>query len=103
VKKVPGSVFTTFHFLQNLQIGPISTVLYYTFFIPGWKNLPVTNTLAYFAILYVKKSIVNTAPGTLLTTPHFLCNLQIGPISRDIIQGWKSLLLTNSLAYFAIL
>jgi len=39
----PGAMIKTLHFLHNLRMGPISYIA------SGWKGLPVTNTLAYWA------------------------------------------------------
>jgi hypothetical protein len=40
--------------------------------------------------------VVLASPGTIFTTLHFLCNLQMGPISRVLITiNWKCLPGTN--------
>ncbi len=67
----PGTVFTTLHFLRNLQMGPIGLSLHYI----RLEGLPGTNTLVYWV-----KISVNITPGTVFTTLHFLRNLQMGPI-----------------------
>ncbi len=68
--------FTTLHFLPNFRISPISpcVTLHYA-------RSPANNE--YFSLLvqfvsYKENNVLNMAPGTLLTTLHFLCNLQIG-------------------------
>ncbi len=72
----PGTVFTTLHFLRNLQMGPIGLSLHYIIL----EGLPGTNTLAY----WVKISVVNITPGTVFTALHFLRNLQMSPISFSV-------------------
>ncbi len=57
------------------------------------NSLSVTNTLAYFVSLI--------RPGVVLTTLHFLHNLQMDPISKCYITlGWRGLQGTNTLAYW---
>jgi hypothetical protein len=48
----------------------------------GWKGLPVTNTLAYWTHQKLRRKLSNgnMAQGAILTTLHFLCNLQISTI-----------------------
>jgi hypothetical protein len=45
--------------------------------------LPWTNKLAYWAhsIVTRKMKCCDMTPGAVFTTLHFLCNLQMGPIS----------------------
>jgi hypothetical protein len=48
---------------------------------------------------------VNTAPGTVLKTLHFICNLQTGPISQSVTFHiakkafeWQTLLLIGPIS-----
>ncbi len=73
------TVFTTLHFLRNLQLGPISwsVTLHYV----GDKP---SSLLGLFVGYEVNASVVNTTSRTVFTTLHFLCNLQLGPISWSV-------------------
>jgi hypothetical protein len=75
---------TTLHFLRNLPIGPISwSVILH---LAGKACYRQTNQLTSpICNLLTKLSFVNTAPGTICTTLHFLRNLPIGPISWSVI------------------
>ncbi len=71
----PGIVFTTLHFLRNLQMDTINLSLHYIIL----EGLPGTNTLVYWV-----KISVNITPGTVFTTLHFLRNLRMSPISLSV-------------------
>jgi hypothetical protein len=64
-RSVSGTVFTPPHFLQS---KPNKLECYITL---SWKDLPRTNTLAYwiYSLLKKKKNVVNTASGIELLTP----------------------------------
>ncbi len=63
-------MFFTSNISFSLQFtnGPNKLECYITL---EWKGKPGSNTLAYF----VSVSVVNVAPGSVLTTFHFLSNL----------------------------
>jgi len=71
-------------FSWNLTIGPISwSVILH---LAGKACYQQTNHLTSpICNLLSKLSYVNTAPGTIFTTLHFLRNLPIGPISWSVI------------------
>ncbi len=82
VNSASGTVFTTFHFLQNLQMGPRSWVLHYT----RLKRLAMVQHSSLFSSFICYEAsvvlwLVNSPAGTVFTTFHLLQNLQMGPSS----------------------
>jgi hypothetical protein len=60
-------------------------------------TLTQSNTMEYLHHSKVtKKFIVNTVPGTVFTTPHFLCNLSLN------VLKWKAFLLKRNLTRYLI-
>jgi hypothetical protein len=51
---------------------------------PGGKGMAVTNTQAYFGIatILATNGFMVQAPAVLITTHHFLHNIQMGPIGQ---------------------
>ncbi len=65
------AVFTTLYFLFNLGMDPMSVLLQY----PGKARQGETLKLMGPIFKIQEKRCVNTAPGAVLTTLNFLCNL----------------------------
>ncbi len=85
VNTTPGTVFTTLHFLHNLQMGPMS-----------WRRLCRVDrgqTLYFIGPshkLQIKWRVVNTTPVTVFTTLYFLHNLRMGPVMFTLHKAEKS-------------
>ncbi len=91
-----GSVFTKLHFLCNLQTGPISKSVcpWQAFLAQCNVNLQI---IVLIHILQRKCIVVNIAPGSVFTTPHFLHNLHIGPITKTYYT-WQERPITGKFA-----
>jgi hypothetical protein len=78
MRKTPEALFTTLHFLRNLQMGPISKSV-------GKRAGKACQgqTVAYLVLLMLQRKIsaVRKTPGAVFTTHHFLRKLQIVTIS----------------------
>ncbi len=75
-------VFTTLYFLHNLQMGPIScsVCVYHAFLALSFKTFQLIGPIQKSQ----NSSVMNTTPGIVVTTLHFLHNLQLGPISFSV-------------------
>ncbi len=79
----PSIVFTTFHFLRNLWISPISKSVCNSQAFPAYCNVMLW-LIGLILKLWRKWSFGNTDPSTVFTTFHCLRNLRIGPISLTV-------------------
>jgi hypothetical protein len=69
----PVAMFTTLHFLHNLQVVPQTTVLVLTtLYNVAPQDIGVTHKLGRNCI------VVNATPGDIFTTLHFLTKLCMG-------------------------
>jgi len=83
------------HSNANLQAFPAHIRL-------GWMREAVANTVAYYVtatITAVKCFIVQTPAGANVIKPFF--SITVGSsLPTNIMPGWKSLSVTNTLAYY---
>ncbi len=85
VNTVPGTIFPTPHFLWNLWMHPLSQSV--TKYKAGKACRGLTFWLIGLSInLWWKWNVVNTVPGTIFPTPHFLWNLWMHPLSQSVTK-----------------
>ncbi len=79
----PEVVFTTLHFLHNLQMGLVSQS------VCSWEAFPNKCETTFqlngpICNLQRKLCVDNMTPEVVFTTLHFLHNLQMGPVSQSV-------------------
>ncbi len=83
VSTVPGAIFTTLHFLHNLQMCSFNESVCPWQAFPAKCNVTIQLT-GPVCKLHINLSVVSTVPGAIFITLHFLHNLQMGSISVSV-------------------